>query len=186
MCGRNVVFPPEKRQELAKCRACNFEFIPSLPSDIIQQYTPMPMGPPKPPAPRDPEAPIQIPHKFFLLSCPLEVWLVMLTLVANGVLSLENVFFVDTPVPDRLITKFYGLTLSGYANMLGLIGVLDLVLSAFLFQRSDWAYFVTLARCGFGTLFGAAMLIMGETAPVVAVFPLVMMILSLSRAGGRY
>jgi hypothetical protein len=189
-CGRNVVFPPEKRSEPTKCRGCNFEFIPSLPPSITSIYTPVPMGPPKPPLQRDPTEPLQKAHRVYLLGCPAEVWLVIAFLGFNAYVSIENCIvrtISKGPIPpESLMEKFYGNTLAAWLNFMAALGVADLVLAYGLFSRSEWGFYLTIFRFAGATLLSAAMLINSDFAPIGVAFPILMMMLSLSRAAGRY
>ncbi len=189
-CGRNVVFPPERRTEVTKCRGCNFEFIPSLPASITSTYTPVPMGPEAGPPEKRESVDAATPHQMFLFGCPIEMWLVLIALAAHSAICFENAIarildpeFAD---PEGLMTRFYGPTLAAYSNLLGILGALDLILAYFMYHRSDNAYYIFLARGAFGTLLAAAMLSVGDHAPIGFVFPIMIMIASLSRAGGRY
>lgn len=189
-CGRNVMFAPEKRGELTKCRACGFEFIPSLPASITSTYTPAPMGPPGgPPEKRDPTKVFQMPHRFYILGCPIEIWGVIAALVLDAVLLLQNAFLLTVTgvvaSPDRPMVRFYGHELAQWGNLMGTVGILDVLICFGLYGRRDWAYLAALVRLGIGTLFAVATLFVGDFAPVGAGFALIMVVLALSRSAGR-
>jgi hypothetical protein len=148
------------------------------------------MGPRKPPLHHDPTDSLHRPHGGFWLGCPLEVWLVIAVLALNAFVSVENCVrrtVVDGPLAEpNLMEKFYGPTLAGWVNVMAAAGVIDVVLGFGLFNRRDWAFFATMFRSGGGTLLAAGMLLVGDYAPIGVAFPVLMMILSLSRAGGRF
>lgn len=189
-CGRNVVFPPEKRGEVTRCRGCDFEFIPSLPPSITSAYTPVPMGPEKPPLQRDPTQPLEKPRRGYVLGCPAETWLVIVLLMFNAYVSVENCIVRTTmegPLPpEGMMERLYGSTLAAWLNFMAVIGAVDLALAYGLFIRSDWGFYLSIFRFAGGTLLSAAMLFTGDLAPIGVAFPILMMILSLSRAAGRY